>query len=374
MGDYLDEEDMRRLQSMKRKQERKRREREQELRRNLFKLGLAVICAVAVLGVFTVISSIVKGRHIKDTKEGILPQKGVQSLLAAKVKKEESEDAEEETASVKEEEHSYKYAMTENTSELTSQIISSHAIFLDMEEQTVLACKDAMSRIVPASMTKVLTLLVAVENIDNFDDEFTITQEITEYCYVHGCSSAGYEKGETVTVRDLLYATVLPSGADAALGLAHYVSGSQEAFVELMNKKLEELGLSETTHFTNCVGIYEEDHYCTIYDMAMIMEAALQNETCLEVLSTRTYITSKTEQHPEGIPLSNWFIRRIEDKDTAGLFVGGKTGYVEQSGSCAASFGTDENGKKYICVTTNADSKWGCIDDHAYMYAHFASK
>ena len=167
-------------------------------------------------------------------------------------------------------------------------------------------------------------------------------------------------------------ATVLPSGADGALGLAYYVSGSQEAFMELMNAKLEELGLSETAHFTNCVGVYDEDHYCTAYDMAMIMDAALQNELCYDVLSARTYQTSQTTQHPEGMLLSNWFIRRIEDKDTGGMTVGGKTGYVDQSGNCAVSFGTDQEGKRYICVTANASGKWSCIVDHAYLYKYFS--
>lgn len=116
-------------------------------------------------------------------------------------------------------------------------------------------------------------------------------------------------------MRDLFYGTILPSGADAAVGLAMYVSGSQEAFVELMNEKLSELGLAGSAHMTNCVGIYDEEHYCTVYDMAMILEAALDNPLCREVLSAHTYNTSATAQHPEGLLLSNWFLRRIEDKD-----------------------------------------------------------
>lgn len=249
---------------------------------------------------------------------------------------------------------------------------SGNAIFIDLETGNILADKGAKQRIVPASMTKVLTLLVAAENIDNLDDTFQITSDITDYSYVNGCSNAGFEKEEVVTVRDLLYGTNLPSGADAALGLAVYVSGSQEAFVELMNQKLDELGLSETAHFTNCIGIYDENHYCTVYDMAVIMNAALNNETCREVMSARTYNTSKTEQHPEGILLSNWFLRRIEDKDTGGEVICGKTGYVNESGSCAVSYGTDHKGRSYICVTVNAQGKWKCIYDHVDLYKKFS--
>lgn len=267
---------------------------------------------------------------------------------------------------------SYVYTSTDSTLYPGDEINSSNAIFIDLETGNILADKGAKQRIVPASMTKVLTLLVAAENIDNLDDTFQITSDITDYSYVNGCSNAGFEKEEVVTVRDLLYGTNLPSGADAALGLAVYVSGSQEAFVELMNQKLDELGLSETAHFTNCIGIYDENHYCTVYDMAVIMNAALNNEICREVMSAHTYNTSKTTQHPEGILLSNWFLRRIEDKDTGGEVICGKTGYVNESGSCAVSYGTDHKGRSYICVTVNAQGKWKCIYDHVDLYKKFS--
>ena len=222
-------------------------------------------------------------------------------------------------------------------------------------------------------MTKILTVLVAAEHIDReaLDDTFTMTLEITDYGYVHDCSSVGFLKDETVTVRDLFYGTILPSGADAAVGLATYVAGSQEAFVEMMNEKLKELGLSDTAHFTNCVGIYDEEHYCTLYDMAIIMEAAADNELCREVLSAHSYTTSATEQHPEGITISNWFLRRIEDKDAGGEVLYAKTGYVVQSGNCAASYAEDASGNGYICVTAGANHVWKCIYDHVDIYKQF---
>lgn len=250
-------------------------------------------------------------------------------------------------------------------------IFSTNAVLIDVEAKTIVAQKDAKTIVNPASMTKVLTVLVAAEHITDLDDTFTITQDIIDYCFANKCSNAGFEKGETVTVRDLFYGTVLPSGADAAAGLAVYVAGSQEAFVDMMNDKLEELGLSETAHFTNCVGIYDERHYCTLYDMAMIMKEAMDNELCAEVLSAKTYTTSVTKEHPEGITISNWFLRRIEDKDAGGEVLGGKTGYVVQSGSCAASFGKSKSGREYICVTGNANSQWRCISDHADIYKRF---
>ena len=268
----------------------------------------------------------------------------------------------------------YTAHMTEQTNGISDEIISERVIFIDRASGDILAQKGYQERMNPASMTKVLTLLVAAEQVEDLDDTFTITYDITDYCFANGCSNAGFEVDEEVTVRDMMYGTILPSGADAALGLAYYVSGSQEAFVELMNEKLEELGLSETSHFTNCMGIYAEDHYSTVYDIAMIMEAAMDNEICREVLNARTYTTSATTQHPEGMILSNWFLRRIEDKDTGGEMIGGKTGYVVQSGSCAVSAGRDEQGNEYICATQGSSSSWRCIYDHVALYDRYVKR
>ena len=251
-------------------------------------------------------------------------------------------------------------------------IVSEYAILIDVDSGEILAERNAHVRMNPASMTKILTALVAAEQAEDLDDKLTVTREITDYGYINDCSSAGFVIDERVSVRDLLYGTILPSGADAAVGLAVYVSGSQEAFVELMNERLKELGLSKTAHFTNCVGVFDENHYCTAYDIAMILEAAIDNEICREVMSTRIHTTEKTLQNPEGLELSNWFIRRIEDKDSGGKVLGGKTGYVAQSGNCAASFAALDNGRNLVCVTANASGKWRCMEDHVKLYKQFS--
>lgn len=253
----------------------------------------------------------------------------------------------------------------------SDEVTSTRALLVDADNRTVLYQRGAGDRISPASMTKVLTLLVAVEHMSNLDDAFTITREITDYSYSHDCSVVGFDENETVTVRDLLYGTILPSGGDAAAGLAYYVSGSLDGFVDLMNQKLQDLGLSGSAHFTNCVGIYDDNHYCTLYDLAVIMEAAMDNPLCSEILNARTYTTSATEQHPDGITISNWFLRRIEDKDTHGEIIGAKTGYVVQSGNCAVSVSRSNSGHQYICVTADAHSAWRCIYDHVAVYANY---
>lgn len=269
----------------------------------------------------------------------------------------------------------YEFAETEDTVGIYSEnVISEHAILIDESTDTVVAKKGAYDIISPASMTKVLTVLVAAEHITEgeLDDPFTMTLEITDYAYVNDCSSVGFLDGEIVTVRDLFYGTILPSGGDAAVGLATYVAGSHEAFVELMNEKLEELGLADTAHFTNCVGLYDKEHYCSVYDMAIIMKAAMENELCGEFLSAKKYTTTPTEQHPEGIIISNWFLRRIEDKDTGGEVIGAKTGYVLQSGNCAVSYATcGASETPYICVTAGAHSSWRCIYDQVEIYTRY---
>lgn len=262
---------------------------------------------------------------------------------------------------------------SESTAEFDETIISQYGILIDAEDGTILAQKEAHERMNPASMTKVLTLLVAAEHLTEADLDVTvpITIDITDYCYVNECSVTGYALDEEVPVRDLLYGTILPSGADSSLALAKYVSGSHEAFVELMNEKVAELGLAGSTHFTNCVGLYDEAHYTTAYDMAVIMKAAADNAFCREILSARTYTTTFTEQHPEGLVISNWFLRRIEDKDTHGEILCGKTGFVDQSGSCAASLAVGNDGKEYLCVTGNSTSSWKCIADQVALYQSF---
>ena len=272
----------------------------------------------------------------------------------------------------------YQAVSTATTTGFSDSIISEYGVVIDVADNRILAQKGAKTRISPASMTKVLTVLTAAdalgiggedwESNPVLDEKFTITIQITDYSFVIDCSNVGFDVGEEVTVRDLFYGTILPSGADAALGLAMYVAETHEGFVELMNQKLEQLGLSDSSHVTNCVGLYDAEHYSTVYDIGVILKMAADNPFCREVLSAHTYNTAPTEQHPEGLLLSNWFLRRIEDRDTHGEVICAKTGYVVQSKSCAASLAADGNGREYICVTAGSSSTWKCIADQVELY------
>lgn len=257
------------------------------------------------------------------------------------------------------------------TSDVPSDVVSTYGILIDLDDDRIIRSRNSRVRICPASMTKILTVLVAAENIreEQLDDTMTITLEFTDYSYGNDLSAVGFAENETVTIRDLFYGTILPSGGDAAIALATYVAGSEEAFVELMNEKLKELHLSDSTHFTNVAGMYDEQHYSTVYDMAMILHAAIDNEFCREVLNAHTYTTTSTPEHPEGITISNWFLRRIEDKDCGLTVECAKTGFVVQSRNCAASFADDASGHGYICVTADSSSGWRCIYDHVSIYS-----
>ena len=385
MESYYDEGDEDREYRIRyEKRQRMRRERQRRLRRKRMIKRILCLCILGALIIIIVIA--VKSCKKADKEEaqaqeaavmaqtnksGSITQKAVEEVLREVEKAKETETEEGET---ERESQVYRFTETPDTVVIDSEeVISTNAILVDESKDTIVAAKGARERILPASMTKVLTILVAAEHIseEDLDDTFTMTLEITDYAYVNDCSSVGFLDGEEVTVRDLFYGTALHSGGDAAVGLAVYVAGSQEAFVEMMNQKLEELGIAESTHFTNCVGIYDEAHYSTVYDMAVIMKAAVQNDLCREFLSLHTYTTKPTKQHPDGIEISNWFLRKIEDKDTGGEVVCAKTGYIVQSKNCAVSYGTFAGGTPYICVTAASTSGWRCIYDHVEIYNRY---
>ncbi len=362
------------------RRQRMRRERQRRMRRRQMMQRVLLLIIVGVITVL-IVATVKHGK--KADEEGARDQavEAVEQpdrLEIEKIKESiiEEEPGEDETVKteVEEELPVYRFEETEDTVSIaTAEVISTHAILVDESADTIIASKSARERILPASMTKVLTVLVAAENIpeEKLDDAFTMTLEITDYAYVNDCSSVGFLDGEKVPVRDLFYGTAMHSGGDAALGLAIYVAGSQEAFVEMMNQKLVELGIADSTHFTNCVGLYDEAHYSTVYDMAVIMKAAVENDLCREVMSKHIYTTKPTEEHPDGIEISNWFLRKIEDKDTGGEVLCAKTGYIVQSKNCAVSYETFADGTPYICVTAGSTSGWRCIYDHVEIYNRY---
>lgn len=265
------------------------------------------------------------------------------------------------------------FKFTSDTTDIPSTNDAKNAIIVDLQTGEVVAQRGAREKAYPASTTKVMTLLTAVDLIDDFSDTFTMSYEITDPLYVAEASVAGFLDGEKVNMTDLLYGMILPSGADAAMGLAVKLAGSEEAFVELMNKKVEELGLTGT-HFSNVSGLHSEENYSTAYDMAIILDAALKNELCKTVLSTYLYTTAKTTQNPDGILLSSTLFTYMygTEPETATI-LGGKTGFVNESGYCIASYGANnENGNQYIVVTFGNSARMPAFFGQIDLYKEFA--
>ncbi len=261
-----------------------------------------------------------------------------------------------------------------NTGAFAYAINSEYGVLIDAATGEVIYQKNADAVIYPASLTKILTLLVAVERITDLDDTFEMTSEIIDPHYKAEASMAGFEPKEVIPVRDLLYGAVLPSGADATTALGIYVAGSEEAFVGLMNQKVAELGLT-TAHFCNTSGLHDRQHYCTVKDMAVILKAAMENATCRKVLSTYQYTTSKTPQHPDGIPLTSTMFGRMTGEEPEGATImGGKTGFTDQAGNCLASFGQNDVGREFIMITVKSGYKWDSIFDHIHTYSTLAPK
>ena len=146
---------------------------------------------------------------------------------------------------------------------------SRHAILLDAQSGRVLAQKRADERTAPASLTKMMTVLMAIEAEPDLDKQVTLPEDFFPALQTENASMAGFMPGETVTVRDLLYGAMLPSGAECCEALAQLVSGSEENFAALMNQKAAELGM-KNTHFTNATGLTDTEHYSSAADMARL--------------------------------------------------------------------------------------------------------
>ena len=205
----------------------------------------------------------------------------------------------------------------------------------------------------PASLTKMMTCLVAIEEIGNLNKEITLTQEMFAGLYEQNATQAGFQPGETVRAIDLLYGVILPSGAECCIALADTIAGSEQGFVELMNKKADKLGMDDT-HFMNSTGLHDPEHYSTARDMAVLLEKGLKNEAFREIIESPWHSTPGTNIHSDGITYYSTMFKNLSDASvTGGKIMGGKTGYTGEAGHCLASFAEIE-GVEYILVTAGA--------------------
>lgn len=207
-----------------------------------------------------------------------------------------------------------------------------YAVAIDAKSGLVLYNKNMDERMYPASMTKVMTVILALELMDDMKKTTVITQSDIDTVWETGASSANFEVGETVTYEDLLYGAILPSGADATRALANNLCGSQEAFVDKMNELAQKLNLKDT-HFVNTTGIHDENHYTTVHDMALIVQYAIQNEDFKNIYAQR-YKTSSNGLH-QWVNKSMYNAKRA--KINVDDILGCKSGYTNEAKSCLSS-------------------------------------
>ncbi len=230
-----------------------------------------------------------------------------------------------------------------------SDLYSETAVLYNRDTHEILYDKNGNDKTLIASLTKVMTSIVAIENIKDMNEKVVLNDEIFDYLS-YDLSTAGFKRNEEVTYEDLLYGALFPSGADATHSLAYFISGSEEEYIKLMNKKAKELGMTNT-HFVNTIGIEDvnDTHYSSAEDMVKLLDYALKNDTFREMFSNDKYVTSDkslTFVSPQ---------KRTSERLNIDLSIisGSKTGYTSRAGLCLASYAS--NGKaNLILVTTGA--------------------
>ncbi|MGI6084741.1 MAG: D-alanyl-D-alanine carboxypeptidase family protein [Acetivibrionales bacterium] len=229
---------------------------------------------------------------------------------------------------------------------------SPYVILLDIDNNTILMEKNSKDKIYPASLTKMMTAITSIENLQDFKKEIKLTHYTFNGLYAADASLAGFQPGEGVRALDLLYGVMLPSGAEACIGLADEIAGSEKDFVQIMNQKAIDLGMNNT-HFENATGLHNENHYTTVKDLAILLRYALQNDTFREIFTSSSHSTQPTNTH-RGITFYNTMFEKLSNKSIAGgEIIGGKTGYTREAGLCLASLAIVGN-KEYILITAGA--------------------
>ena len=241
--------------------------------------------------------------------------------------------------------------------EFRSKIYSDQYLLIRVKDGTVVASSNETEQAYPASLTKIMTALLAIEHTEDFSTVVTVPTEIFDPIYKTGASVAGFEPGELATLEELLYGIMLPSGAECCLTYADYIAGSETAFVALMNQRARELGMNDT-HFTNCTGLHSADHYSTAKDLAILLRYALENETFRTLLTSDLFYVTPSAVHSDGFYLRSTLseaLNRCETPLPIGIrLLGGKTGYTSAAGLCLASL-AEVNGEEYILITLGAE-------------------
>ncbi|WP_155592282.1 D-alanyl-D-alanine carboxypeptidase family protein [Lysinibacillus cavernae] len=241
------------------------------------------------------------------------------------------------------------FYFTNKTQELAQlelpSLHSKNALLLN-EQGEVLYEKNADTIIYPASLTKIMTAIVAIEMTEDLQIQTIVKPQTIAKYTAQNASMAGFNAGDFVTIEDLLYGTLLASGADATGTLADAVAGSEYEFVTLMNNKAHELGMNDT-HFVNASGLHDEAHVSSVRDISKLLRYALENPVFYQMFTSKMYTTHV----PNELTIANSLFTKMPGME--GTIVGGKTGYTPEAGLCLASL-IEKRDQQFLFITTNA--------------------
>jgi len=220
---------------------------------------------------------------------------------------------------------------------------SENIILYNLNDNSIVFEKDSEEKIYIASLTKIMTVILAIENIENIDEYITMTKDIYK-SIPSNASITDLKIGDVVTYRDLLYGAMLPSGADAVIALAIKVSGSEKEFVNLMNVKAQELKMLNT-NFENATGLDSNNHYSSLHDVVILLQYSLQNELFKEIFNTKEYTTTSGLEMKSTVKYASDLYSLKTD-----IISGSKTGTTKKAGLCLAS--TTSNGDANLILIT----------------------
>lgn len=242
-----------------------------------------------------------------------------------------------------------------STSTMNSDYVYAAAVYNLSSKQVLYSYKDN-ERINPASLTKIMTAIIVLENC-NLDDTVTIGDVTIKE---GGAQLFKLNEGDKITVRDLLAVNTIYSGNDASLALAIYAGGSEEGFVELMNAKAYELGCTHT-NFVNCNGLTDENHYTTVHDLYLMFNEAMKYPEFVTMMNTASmeinYSSAEGEYISKTITSTDKYLTGEYASPDNVVIVGGKTGSTNAARKCLMVYCTDNNGTAYIAAIMGAEDE-----------------
>lgn len=238
---------------------------------------------------------------------------------------------------------------------------SEAGIVMDVDSGAVIFAQDIHTLRIPASITKLLTALVVIENTDDLDAQVTFSRDAVYNVEVDSGNKFALDAGDSMTVREALDVMILQSSNQASNALAEHVAGSRSAFVDLMNEKLAEIGCVDGSRFANPSGLNDDIQRVSAYDMALIARAVFQNPLAFEICSTKRASIPATVNNPDGASFSieHQLVRNNENPDSEYYFPsakGGKTGWTSQAGQTLVTF-AEQDGRRLVSVTLRSTEK-----------------